>query len=138
MPSGRWNGPEKRRSTVRDARAGFGTSGTCVGIALCVRGPESRVGAAGSPGGWSVPVSGAAEAMGVLVTEGAGLHGKVFSSKYTSEAPGVARLRPRFMPTQARGSMRAFEYASRGLTANALHPKGSIGMMRGFTPVSDS
>eukprot|EP00965_Chrysotila_dentata_P066449 2199909-Pleurochrysis_carterae.AAC.2 len=74
------------------------------------------------------------------------------SSKYTSEvrttrgtlgtqilyAPGVVRLRPRFTPTQARGSMRVFEYAWRGLTANARQPKGSIGMIRGLSPVSDS
>eukprot|EP00965_Chrysotila_dentata_P201819 6180770-Pleurochrysis_carterae.AAC.3 len=60
MPSARWYGPEKRRCTVRDARAGFGVSGTRVGIASRFREIESRAGAVGSPGGWSIPVSGAA------------------------------------------------------------------------------
>eukprot|EP00965_Chrysotila_dentata_P139427 4610300-Pleurochrysis_carterae.AAC.4 len=57
MPSGRWYGPEKSRSTVRDASAGFGESGTRVGIASCSRVMEFRVGAAGNPGGWSTPAS---------------------------------------------------------------------------------
>eukprot|EP00965_Chrysotila_dentata_P109021 3601522-Pleurochrysis_carterae.AAC.1 len=42
------------------------------------------------------------------------------------------------MPTHARGSMRVFEYAGRGLTANALHPKGIILMIRGFSPQRSS
>eukprot|EP00965_Chrysotila_dentata_P152619 5043788-Pleurochrysis_carterae.AAC.1 len=33
--------------------------------------------------------------------------------------------------------MRVFEYAGRGLTANARQPNGSMGMMRGFSAVSD-
>eukprot|EP00965_Chrysotila_dentata_P106249 3508556-Pleurochrysis_carterae.AAC.1 len=57
---------------------------------------------------------------------------------YTLYAPGDVRLRPRLMPTQARGSMRVLEYATRGLTANVRHPKGSMGMMRGFVPVKAS
>eukprot|EP00965_Chrysotila_dentata_P172232 5683655-Pleurochrysis_carterae.AAC.4 len=80
MPSGRWYGPEKSRSTVRDASAGFGESGTQVGIASCSREMESRVGAGGSPGGWSTPGSWAAVAIGVLVMDGVGFHGNEFSS----------------------------------------------------------
>eukprot|EP00965_Chrysotila_dentata_P074400 2457347-Pleurochrysis_carterae.AAC.1 len=38
------------------------------------------------------------------------------------------------MPTQARGSMRALEYAERGLTAKARHPSRRMLMMRGFSP----
>eukprot|EP00965_Chrysotila_dentata_P063831 2115364-Pleurochrysis_carterae.AAC.1 len=34
------------------------------------------------------------------------------------------------MPTHARGSMRVFEKAWRGLTANARHPKGGNGATR--------
>eukprot|EP00965_Chrysotila_dentata_P020117 665796-Pleurochrysis_carterae.AAC.2 len=34
--------------------------------------------------------------------------------------------------------MRVFEYATRGFTAKARHPKGNMGMMRGFTPVRHS
>eukprot|EP00965_Chrysotila_dentata_P060085 1992728-Pleurochrysis_carterae.AAC.3 len=34
------------------------------------------------------------------------------------------------MPTQARGSMRVFELASRGLTANARQPNGRDGASR--------
>eukprot|EP00965_Chrysotila_dentata_P139414 4610015-Pleurochrysis_carterae.AAC.4 len=42
------------------------------------------------------------------------------------------------MPTQALGSMRVFEYDSRGFTANARQPKGKMGMIRGFTLVKHS
>ena len=45
--------------------------------------------------------------------------------------PGDNELRPRLIPTHARGSIVVFEYCSRGLTANALHPKGMMPMMRG-------
>eukprot|EP00965_Chrysotila_dentata_P136357 4509437-Pleurochrysis_carterae.AAC.1 len=62
MPSGRWNGPENRRSTVRDESAGFGESG-------------------GSPGGWSSPVSWAAVASGKRASGGEGFQGNAFSSK---------------------------------------------------------
>eukprot|EP00965_Chrysotila_dentata_P072096 2381857-Pleurochrysis_carterae.AAC.1 len=57
-------------------------------------------------------------------------HGKPVSSKYTSDVmtmrkPGTSTRkalgdwlsRPRFMPTQARDSMRVFDTAGRGLTA---------------------
>eukprot|EP00965_Chrysotila_dentata_P025276 840120-Pleurochrysis_carterae.AAC.1 len=53
-------------------------------------------------------------------------------------APGLSRLRPRLTPTQARGSMRVLEKDGRGFTAYARQPKGRIGMMRGFCPVSAS
>eukprot|EP00965_Chrysotila_dentata_P218193 6190450-Pleurochrysis_carterae.AAC.3 len=43
------------------------------------------------------------------------------------------------MPTHALGSMRVFEYASRGFTAKARQPEGRMGMIRGFnTPVKHS
>eukprot|EP00965_Chrysotila_dentata_P029095 967549-Pleurochrysis_carterae.AAC.1 len=42
------------------------------------------------------------------------------------------------MPTQARGSMRVLEKEGRGFTAYARHPKGRMGMIRGFCPVSAS
>eukprot|EP00965_Chrysotila_dentata_P238394 6202467-Pleurochrysis_carterae.AAC.2 len=51
MPSGHWNGPEKRRSTVREASAGFGESGTREGIVSVSRVVDPRMGAGGSPGG---------------------------------------------------------------------------------------
>eukprot|EP00965_Chrysotila_dentata_P230126 6197588-Pleurochrysis_carterae.AAC.4 len=38
------------------------------------------------------------------------------------------------MPTQARGSMRVLLYATRGLTANAPHPNGSVGIMHEIPP----
>eukprot|EP00965_Chrysotila_dentata_P076582 2528540-Pleurochrysis_carterae.AAC.3 len=77
----------------------------------------------GRPGGWSPPASCTAVAIGVVVVVGEGFQGNTFSSKYTSDvsttrgtlgtktlyAPGVVRLRPKFTPTQARGSMRALE-----------------------------
>eukprot|EP00965_Chrysotila_dentata_P211207 6186341-Pleurochrysis_carterae.AAC.1 len=47
------------------------------------------------PGGWSPPVSCTALAIGVLAAEDVGFQGNTFPSKYTSEAPGVVRLRPR-------------------------------------------
>eukprot|EP00965_Chrysotila_dentata_P025921 860074-Pleurochrysis_carterae.AAC.1 len=53
-------------------------------------------------------------------------------------APGEVKLRPRLMPTHARGSMRVLLYATRGFTAKARQPNGRIGMMRGLVPVSDS
>eukprot|EP00965_Chrysotila_dentata_P256967 6212735-Pleurochrysis_carterae.AAC.3 len=109
MPSGRRKGPEKRSRIVLEALAGavaFGAFWTL-----------------GSPGGWSWPVSRAATATVELIADADGFHGKTFSSKYTSEvstthgtlgtytlyAPGRVRLRPRLMPTQARGSIRVFE-----------------------------
>eukprot|EP00965_Chrysotila_dentata_P159295 5262354-Pleurochrysis_carterae.AAC.1 len=42
------------------------------------------------------------------------------------------------MPTQARVSMRALEYAGPGLTAKARQPKGRILIIRGFSPTSNS
>eukprot|EP00965_Chrysotila_dentata_P114075 3772185-Pleurochrysis_carterae.AAC.1 len=53
MPSGRLNGPEKRRSTVRDVRAGCCASGTSRGISLTRESGSLDGTAAGSPGGWS-------------------------------------------------------------------------------------
>eukprot|EP00965_Chrysotila_dentata_P143221 4732310-Pleurochrysis_carterae.AAC.4 len=38
------------------------------------------------------------------------------------------------MPTHARESMRALEYAERGLTAKARQPNGRMLMMRGLSP----
>eukprot|EP00965_Chrysotila_dentata_P005361 176571-Pleurochrysis_carterae.AAC.1 len=57
---------------------------------------------------------------------------------HTWYAPGLSRLRPKFIPIQARGSMRVCEKEERGLTAYARQPKGRIGMTRGFRPVSAS
>eukprot|EP00965_Chrysotila_dentata_P207070 6183909-Pleurochrysis_carterae.AAC.2 len=42
------------------------------------------------------------------------------------------------MPTQASGTTRVFEKATRGLTEYARQPNGMIGMMRGFRPVRTS
>eukprot|EP00965_Chrysotila_dentata_P175852 5805070-Pleurochrysis_carterae.AAC.1 len=53
---------------------------------------------------------------------------------HTWYAPGLSRLRPRLIPTHARGSMRVFEKEGRGFTAYARQPKGRIGMIRGFCP----
>eukprot|EP00965_Chrysotila_dentata_P255798 6212343-Pleurochrysis_carterae.AAC.1 len=110
MPSGRWKGPEKRSRTVLEAR--FDSVVAFVAIWTL-----------GNPGGWSWPVSRAATATGELAVGADGFQGNTFSSKYTSEvsttrgmlgtytlyAPGVVRLRPRLMPTHARGSIRVFE-----------------------------
>eukprot|EP00965_Chrysotila_dentata_P063737 2112089-Pleurochrysis_carterae.AAC.1 len=64
MPSGRLKGPEKRRRTVRESRAGSWVSGTSRGISW-TRLSGSSVGvAAGKPGGWSEPVSAGEEAIG--------------------------------------------------------------------------
>eukprot|EP00965_Chrysotila_dentata_P168127 5552076-Pleurochrysis_carterae.AAC.1 len=109
MPSGRWKGPEKRSRTVLEACAGACASGTRVGRRSGIAAALVMTSTLGNPGGWSRPVSRAATATGGL-TVGAGcFQGNAFSSKYTSEAPGVVRLRPKLMPTHARGSIRVFE-----------------------------
>eukprot|EP00965_Chrysotila_dentata_P255272 6212164-Pleurochrysis_carterae.AAC.2 len=83
---------------------------------------------------------------------GSGRQWKEVSLKYMSDvvttlpvegthmlyAPGDCQLRPRFIPTQARVSMRALEYTGRVFTANARHPKGRMLMIRGFSPTSNS
>eukprot|EP00965_Chrysotila_dentata_P255491 6212241-Pleurochrysis_carterae.AAC.5 len=56
----------------------------------------------------------------------------------TLNAPGERELRPRLTPTQARESMRDLSTAGLGLTANALHPKGMMPRMEGFSPVTIS
>eukprot|EP00965_Chrysotila_dentata_P007334 237547-Pleurochrysis_carterae.AAC.1 len=81
MPSGRWKGPENNKSTVREECAGLVTSGVCAGILDGFGLSEIRTGTLGSPGGWSLPVSWAAVAMGVCVAVEEGFHGKMFSSK---------------------------------------------------------
>eukprot|EP00965_Chrysotila_dentata_P216654 6189503-Pleurochrysis_carterae.AAC.2 len=53
-------------------------------------------------------------------------------------APGDRTLRPRLIPTHARASIVVLEYATRGFTAYARQPKGSMLMMRGLIPVSSS
>eukprot|EP00965_Chrysotila_dentata_P172901 5706178-Pleurochrysis_carterae.AAC.1 len=64
MPSGRLNGPEKRRSTVRDDCAGSCVSGTSRGITSTRESASSEGTAAGSPGGWSSPASAGRAATG--------------------------------------------------------------------------
>eukprot|EP00965_Chrysotila_dentata_P123709 4089528-Pleurochrysis_carterae.AAC.1 len=60
MPSGRRKGPEKSRSTVREACAGLAASKH----PTSERSPEGGAAAArvGIPGGWSRPVSPGADA----------------------------------------------------------------------------
>eukprot|EP00965_Chrysotila_dentata_P254613 6211939-Pleurochrysis_carterae.AAC.2 len=109
MPSGRWKG-----ACALGTRVGrWSDSAAVFGAALTL----------GNPGGWSRPVSRATTATGELAAGADGFQGNTFSSKYTSEecttrgmlgiytlyAPGVVRLRPRLMPTHARGSIRVFE-----------------------------
>eukprot|EP00965_Chrysotila_dentata_P230125 6197588-Pleurochrysis_carterae.AAC.3 len=65
MPSGRYLGPEKSRSTVREVCAGLSTSGTTGGIRCGCADDESPTGTFGSPGGWSFPASSATVATGV-------------------------------------------------------------------------
>eukprot|EP00965_Chrysotila_dentata_P041684 1382263-Pleurochrysis_carterae.AAC.4 len=66
-----------------------------------------------------------------------GDHGKLASSKYTSEVTTM-RKPGTLMPTQARGSMRVLEMTDLGLTAKALQPKGMMPMIEGLTPVTIS
>eukprot|EP00965_Chrysotila_dentata_P261968 6214427-Pleurochrysis_carterae.AAC.1 len=81
MPSGLWKGPENNKSTVREESAGLVASGVCVGNSDGFGLSEVRTGALGSPGGWSLPVSWAAVAIGVCVVVEEGFQGKMFSSK---------------------------------------------------------
>eukprot|EP00965_Chrysotila_dentata_P117982 3900225-Pleurochrysis_carterae.AAC.2 len=79
--------------------------------------------------------------------------GKRSSSTYTSDvttvrfalgtqilyAPGERTLRPRLTPSHARASIVVLEYATRGLSAYARQPNGSMLMLvRGLIPVSSS
>eukprot|EP00965_Chrysotila_dentata_P218433 6190573-Pleurochrysis_carterae.AAC.1 len=49
-------------------------------------------------------------------------------------APGMLAVLQRCMPTSARGSSRALDTATRGLTAKARHPKGMVDMTDGLAP----
>eukprot|EP00965_Chrysotila_dentata_P184974 6106493-Pleurochrysis_carterae.AAC.3 len=114
MPSGREKGPEKSTSTRREALSAsfFGTWTRCGEVNAASA--EAKEGAA-TLGGHE-PSSSARCAISVR-DELKGSQGNDCSSKYTSDAPGDRMLQPRLMPTQARGSMRVFEYACLGLTA---------------------
>eukprot|EP00965_Chrysotila_dentata_P230784 6197989-Pleurochrysis_carterae.AAC.2 len=76
IPSGRLNGPEKRRCTARNVCADSPVSGTSQGISwIC--GDVSAGGAAlGSPGGWSTPVSAGMAATGSVCVGETGFHGR--------------------------------------------------------------
>ena len=144
MPSGLSYGPEKRSSTRREAGAPASASNElprlpakpAEGGEVGAAGVEGGGGAGtveGVPGGW---VSSTGGAVGGGVSRSSCLsprsrNGKCPSSKYASEvttirpaegtkilyAPGERALRPKLIPTQARGSMVVFEYCDRGLTA---------------------
>eukprot|EP00965_Chrysotila_dentata_P096059 3173562-Pleurochrysis_carterae.AAC.1 len=75
MPSGRRRGPEKSRSTVRDACAGLALSEP---LSASAEGPlviVEALDAAGIPGGWSRPVSLGADATVVLAATAACFQG---------------------------------------------------------------
>eukprot|EP00965_Chrysotila_dentata_P073776 2436775-Pleurochrysis_carterae.AAC.1 len=113
MPSGRWKGPEKRSKTVLEECAGAGVSGARVGR---LHGQPGRLVEAVVVGGdgdrrvdcWSGRFPG--ERVFIEVNLGG-----EYDARHTGHVhvvrtcPGVVRLRPRLMPTHARGSMRVFE-----------------------------
>eukprot|EP00965_Chrysotila_dentata_P019982 661713-Pleurochrysis_carterae.AAC.2 len=93
MPSGRWNGAEKRRRTGTTPAIWLAFVTWCVGDAI------------GSPGGWSAPASAALEATGVsacgLVRAFAfALHAVSFDAPSSELA---AHLLPRCAPSPGLG-----------------------------------
>eukprot|EP00965_Chrysotila_dentata_P055065 1827046-Pleurochrysis_carterae.AAC.3 len=119
-----------RRVACKDPRTGATPFEMCARVAVC---RERRAACCGS----AIRRSRAEErSVAQATSEVATTRGTL--GTYTLYAAGEVRLRPRFISTQARGSMRALEYATRGVTANARHPKGRIDMTRGFVPVNAS